>query len=108
MSALNLQPGPWLAVSPIVRAAYLRAAVQVATRRAEAVGEPRDEYCYWRTFDEVLGCGQGGDWPSNAEGREIVAAVVEEASWTTAVDLTDDGAWDCARAALVVAAGVIA
>jgi len=114
---LDLTPGPWLAVSPRVRGAFIRAAVEIAT---EYGGNDAPEEAtlldYWRAFDEVFGNGQVGDWPPHVEGREVVAAVVDRAqqiigrSYTgpTVLALTLDGWWDCARAALIVASGVIA
>ena len=106
---LNLTPGPWLAVSPATRAMFIKAAVEVVTTHARSVG---DDWCwsdYGRPFDRVFGDGQVGDWPTQHDARQIVDDVVYRVNryFDVAVELTDDGKWDCARAALVVASGVI-
>ena len=106
---LNLTPGPWLSVSPATRAMYIKAAVEVVTDYARSRGDDWWWYDYERGFSAVFGNGQDGAWPHSEEGREVVAAVVDRVGryFEVAVDLTDDGKWDCARAALVVASGVI-
>ena len=111
-TGVNLQPGPWLAVSAAVRAQFIRAAVEVVTGLSRSVGDDREWRAYQRGFDAVFGNGQDGDWPHSEDGREIVATVVERRRLfygaTSAAELTEDSEWDCARAALVVASGVIA
>jgi hypothetical protein len=113
--SIDLTPGAWAQVSPLARAVMIRAAVEVMTAHANSIGDSFTPDTYQRGFDLVAGDGQVGDWPTNEQGRELVAAVCERVTTYgqgpqigDLVQLTTDGLWDCARAAISTAAGVTA
>jgi len=114
---LNLLPEPWLEASPLARAGFIRAAVDVLTRHADDIGDSLWIRDYYRGVEVATGSGQDGDWPHSRSGNELIAAVVgraAEAFYPIAIadvvccgELSaDDVGRNMARAAISVCAGI--
>jgi hypothetical protein len=97
-------------LTPIVRAMFIKAAVEVATEYASNIGEQPNFPNHYRRAALMVADGSR-EWPSNEDGREILAAVCERVNAVLLLEgnryVSTDDQWHCARAAMLVTFGEV-